>query len=219
MFSEVDSVIFPKSCEVIQVASQHFVYPIFKCGRSSLLISMESQGWTFVPEGKISGITDPITVFLRDPKDRFVSGVNTYLQHLSAEGNQLDQHTVLYFINRYLFLNRHYAPQFFWLLNLARFSGVNALIELKPMTDISLLTDKHSHAMVDPVTDQLKQQIESFDWSKLELYLFLDQILLDHVGQTLTIADLIDYVKHKQPELYNLVFQSTMDITNVLPQT
>lgn len=219
MFSEVDNTIFPDSCEVIQVASQQFVYPIFKCGRSSLQISMESRGWTYVPEQKISDIKDPITVFLRDPRQRFVSGVNTYLQHLQAEGNGLDQHTVLYFVNRYLFLNRHYAPQFFWLLNLARFAGVDCQVSLKPITDINLLTDQHSHAMVEPMTDQLRQHIESFDWSKLELYLLLDQCLLEHMGQTLTIRHLINHVQTHKPELYKLIFRPTLDLVDVLPKT
>jgi hypothetical protein len=217
MFLEVDSIIFPDSCEVIQVASQHFVYPIFKCGRSSLTNSMYSKGWKFVSEDKIKTIQEPFTVFLRDPWDRFLSGVNTYLQHLENEGNSLDTHTVLYFVNRYLFLNRHYAPQFFWLLNLAKFVGIDAQVSLRNLADISTLVDMNHRARVAPITDELKNRIESFDWSKLELYLFLDQILLDHVGQTISIRNLLLYIKNNQPELYQLVFEKSADIVNVLP--
>ena len=213
MFSEVDSIIFPDSCEVIQIASQHFVYPIFKCGRSSLTRSMESKGWTFVAESDIPNITQPITIFLRDPRDRFLSGVNTYLQHLE---NDLDQHTVLYFVNQYLFLNRHYAPQFFWLLNLARFSRPDTLVTFSPMTEIGQLTDRHSRANVQPITDKLKEKIESFDWSKLDLYLQLDQILLDHIGQTTTMHDLITHIQLDHKKLYDLVFQPTLNIADVL---
>lgn len=219
MFSEVDSIIFPDSCEVIQIASQQFVYPIFKCGRSSLTVSMESKGWTFVPENDIPNIIDPIIVFLRDPRDRFLSGVNTYLQHLENEGNSLDQHTVLYFVNRYLFLNRHYAPQFFWLLNLARFSGHDTLVTFSPMTEISRLTDLNHRAEINPITDELKEKIESFNWSNLELYLYLDQILLDHVGKTIKLSELIAHIQTNHSTLYDLVFQPTLNIANVLPKT
>lgn len=219
MFSEVDSIIFPDSCEVIQIASQQFVYPIFKCGRSSLTVSMESKGWTFVPENDIPNIIDPIIVFLRDPRDRFLSGVNTYLQHLENEGNSLDQHTVLYFVNRYLFLNRHYAPQFFWLLNLARFSRPDTLVTFSPMTEIGQLTDINHRAEIVPITNELKEKINSFDWSKLELYLYLDQILLDHIGKTIKIHELITHVRTNYSELYQVVFQKTLDIANVLPKT
>jgi hypothetical protein len=219
VFSEVDNIIFPDSCEVIQTASQHFVYPIFKCGRSSLHQSMEYKGWKFLSEDEIKQITTPITVFLRNPRERFLSGVNTYLQHLSAEGNDLEQHTVLYFVNKYLFLNRHYAPQFFWLLHLAKFVGIDAQVTLCDVTEISQLTSRHSHAEVEPLTDELKEKIESFDWSKLELYFYLDQILLDHIGQTITIGQLIKHARINHSNLYELVFQNTLNIANVLSKT
>ena len=217
MFSEVDSVIFPDSCEVIQVASQQFVYPIFKCGRSSLTWKMESRGWTFVPEQDIVKINTPIRIFLRDPRERFLSGINTYLQHLAAEGNDLDQHTVLFFVNRYLFLNRHYAPQFFWLLNLARLTRPNILVTFRPITEISQLTHVNSRAGVEPLTDELRQKINSFNWTSIELYYALDQILIDHIGKTVTIHELLTYVQDKHSNLYNLVFKKSLNITNVLP--
>lgn len=217
MFSEVDSIIFPDSCEVIQVASQQFVYPIFKCGRSSLMMSMESKGWSYVPEQDISKITTPIKIFLRNPRGRFLSGVNTYLQHLENEGNGLDQYTVLYFVNRYLFLNRHYAPQFFWLLNLARFSSPDTLVTFSSMTEIGQLTDIHSRAKIVPITNDLKEKINSFDWSALELYHALDQILINHIGNTVTIPEILTHVQDKHPELYDLIFKKTLNITNVLP--
>jgi hypothetical protein len=217
MFSEVDSIVFPDSCEVIQVASQQFVYPIFKCGRSSLTWKMESRGWTFVPEKDIDKINTPIRIFLREPRERFLSGINTYLQHLAAEGNDLDQHTVLYFVNRYLFLNRHYAPQFFWLLNLARFTRPDTLVTFSPMTEISQLTHFNSRAGVEPLTDELKQKINSFNWTTVELYYALDQILIDHIGKTITIHELLTHVQDKHSDLYNLVFKKSLNITNVLP--
>jgi len=217
MFSEVDSIIFPDSCEVIQIASQQFVYPIFKCGRSSLTWGMDARGWTFVPTEDINKITTPIRIFVRDPRERFLSGINTYLQHLAAEGNDLDPHTVLYFVNRYLFLNRHYAPQFFWLLNLARFSRPDTLVTFSPMTEIGQLTDSNNHAGIAPMTDELRHKILSFDWSAVELYHALDQILINHTGKTIAIQELLTHVQTDYPELYNLIFKKTLNITDVLP--
>ena len=219
MFSEIDKAIFPDSCEVIQIASQQFIYPIFKCGRSSLTWGMASRGWTFVSTEDIGKITAPIKIFLRDPRERFLSGVNTYLQHLESEGNDLDTHTVLYFVNRYLFLNRHYVPQFFWLLNLARFSRPDTLVTFSPMTEIGQLTGSNNHAGIKPMTNELRQKINSFDWSALELYHSLDQILIDHLGQTITIRDLLLYTQRNQPKLYNLAFNRTVDTIDVLPKT
>ena len=170
-----------------------------------------------MPESEIKNILYPITIFLRDPKERFVSGVNTFIQHLQS--NDLDTRTILYFINRYLFLNRHYAPQFFWMLNLYRYSGPDTYVNFQHMTDISLLTTIHSHAGVEPITDQLLEHIQLFDWSKLELYFYLDQILLDHIGKTVKICDLITHIKENHATLYNLVFDKSLNIIDVLPKT
>lgn len=218
MFSELDNIIFPDGCEVIEIVpSQHYVFPIFKCGRSSLTESMTDKGWTFVPPEDIKNISSPITVFLRDPRERFISGVNTFVQHL--QGDQLDTHTVLYFVNRYLFLNRHYAPQFFWLLNLYRNVGSDACVTFRHIEDIGQLTDVHSHADVEPITPELRNHMQSFDWSKIELYFYLDQILLDHVNKTMRISELLQHVKTDHAQLYDLIFKRTLDLTNVLPKT
>lgn len=178
---------------------------------------MADKGWTFVPTKRLPDIRQPITVFLRDPRDRFVSGVNTFVQHLSSEN--LDTHTVLYFVNRYLFLNRHYAPQFFWLLNLYKHVGPDTLVTLRAMSDISELTHRHSHADVEPITPELEARIQGFDWSKLELYFYLDQILLDHLNQTVRVADLLTHLRQDHAELYDLVFKRTQDMVDVLPKT
>lgn len=220
MFSELDNIIFPDSCEVIEIVpSQLYVYPIFKCGRSSLTESMSSKGWNFVAEQDINKIQCPITVFLRDPRERFMSGVNTYIQHLASEGNDLDTHTILYFVNRYLFLNRHYAPQFFWLLNLCRFASQDVKIKLCHMSDIAQLTDRHSHAAVEPMAPELRERILSFDWSKLELHHYLDQLLLDRVGQTIELQQLFQQLQTQHSELFELIFKKAQDIVNALPKT
>jgi hypothetical protein len=219
VFSELDNIIFPDGCEVIKVTSQHYVFPIFKCGRSSLTKSMESNGWTFVDESDIPKIQTPITIFLRDPRQRFISGVNTFLQHLLSKEKNLDQDTVLYFVNNYLFLNRHFSPQFFWLLNLSRFAGTDKLLSLNHLSDIKLLTDLQDDAEVDPITDELRNKIQKFNWEKLELYLYLDQILIDNIGKTMTILELLDHVKRDHKDLYDLVFRKTLNIVDILPKT
>jgi hypothetical protein len=218
MFSDLDCIIFPDSCEVIKVASQHYVYPIFKNGSSSLKRSIVEKNWEVISADNIKQIKHPITVFLRDPKERFISGVNTYLQHLQ-NNTELDTKTILFFVNEYLFLNRHYAPQFFWLLNLARYIDPNTSVYFSDFKNISELTAKHSKAGIDPITDIVAECVNQFDWQKLGLYFFLDQQLIDRIGQTVTIADLLLEIKNAQPDLYNQVFSKTIDLTNVLPKT
>ena len=152
MFSDLDSIIFPDSCEVIKVSSQQYVYSIFKNGSNSLSYEQQRQGWTTISADKINDSTVPITVFLRDPRDRFISGVNTFVQHCLRDNPKLDIPTVMHFVKNFLFLNTHYCPQFFWLVNLSRFNSNR--IKLQGMTDLAQLTDLKGHAGVVPPTDE-----------------------------------------------------------------
>ena len=103
MLSQLDNIIFPDRCDVLEIDSQRYVYPIFKNGSSTL---------NKVPH-RILGIDelkqiDTVDVFVRDPYERFLSGVQTFLRY----NTQLHRETALYFISEYLFLNRHFCPQF-----------------------------------------------------------------------------------------------------------
>jgi hypothetical protein len=217
MFSQLDDIIFPDSCEVIQVASQQFVYPIFKNGRSSLINSIDEKDWRIVDINCISSISSPITVFLRDPQDRFISGVNTYVQHVIKTNPNLDFQTILFFVNQYCFLNRHFCPQFFWLINLARHTAPEVLFNFCNYKEISKLTHrKNLPEGVDPVSQEMLDNINKFNWDKLELYFFLDQILINSIGQQLSFNQIMTNVRTNYPDLYRLVFGKSHDLINVL---
>jgi hypothetical protein len=218
MFTEIDNIIFPDSCEVLEIVpSQLFVYPIFKNGSSSLNESAPKFGWNTIKESDISNIQTPITVFLRDPKERFISGVNTFLQHCHRDYKDLDTKTILFFVEKYLFLNRHYAPQFFWLINLARYS--QAPLKFQHMNDISHLTSYIPRSSINPPTEKFLESIQNFPWSQLELYFFLDQLLIERVGTQTTFVDLVNDIKNSHYNLYNLIFERTYKIINALPKT
>jgi hypothetical protein len=85
------------------------------------------------------------------------------------------------------------------------------------MTEIGQLTPFNSRAGVEPLTDELEQKINSFNWTTVELYHALDQILIDHIGKTITIHELLTHAQDKHSNLYDLVFKKTLNITNVLP--
>jgi hypothetical protein len=218
MFSEIDKTIFPDSCEVLEIVpSQLFVYPIFKNGSSSLTESVIDMGWKTITESDIPNIQTPITVFLRDPKERFISGVNTFLQHCHRDYQGLDTKTILFFVEKYLFLNRHYAPQFFWLINLARYSC--APLKFQHMNNISRLTPLYTYAGVNPPTEEFLESIQQFPWKRLELYFFLDQLLIERIGKQMTFFELLNDIKNNHSNLYNLIFEHTNRIFDVLPKT
>lgn len=227
MLSEIDTQLFPDRCEVIQiVASQRFVYPIMKNGSSSFYEPIQlglSHNFNVVDINNLTDIqrTHPFVTFLRDPKTRFISGVNTYLQHLNRDIPDLDTDTILWFVDNYLFLNLHYCPQFFWLLNLARLIGPTVEFEFKPMSELSEYTPYHSSAGIQPPTREFLNTIENFNWKRLELYFYLDQVILEMIGQTVSFNTVLDKIK-SIPVLNNNVlnkFSQISTVLNALPKT
>ena len=144
MLSHLDRIIFPDRCEVIEVVpSQRYVYPIFKNGRSSLTIVAEKNNWRISLNDQIKRINS-IDVILRDPQDRLISGINTFIQHTLRDNPDLDPHTVEWFALNYISLNRHYASQFAWLLNLARYLNPDAKLNFLSMSAIGEITGRNS---------------------------------------------------------------------------
>ena len=218
MFSEIDNIIFPDSCEVIEVVpSQHYVYPIFKNASSSLRHTQNLKQWPSIYDQDIGKIDNPITVYLRDPKQRFISGINTFVQHCQRDYPELDKNTILHFAKNYLWLNRHFCPQFFWLVNLSRFSSSPMI--LCDLEKVNQIVDVDYVAAVDPPNKELFVHLKSFPWDKIQLYLFLDQILIELIGKTMTFDQIMQHIKTNHKNIYNTVFQKTFDILNVLSKT
>ena len=157
----------------------------------------------------VSNIKDltEIDVYIREPYERSMSGVNTFINNLDAE---LDRKTVLYFVKNYLFLNSHYCPQFYWLVNLRRFT--NAKIRLIPFDQINevVVTNKNKS------NDDYNKLYKEFD-NKLDFYLQLDKVLYyDFINKTTSLDEIVDYIKVNKQEVYKEIIQRSIDICNVL---
>ena len=201
MLSQLDNIIFPDRCDVLEIVpSQRYVYPIYKNGSSSLYKS----GFRLVDHDELSNIP-VVDIYVRNPYDRFVTGVNTFLQHNA----KLDQSTVLHFVNNYLFLNRHFCPQFHWLVNLQRFT--NAKIRINPISALSDITALRVNQSEDPLLDEYLSR------DKLHFYLSIDKVLTeDLLGKTVPFKLIVQTIKHRYPEVYKEVIQRSKDLCNVL---
>ena len=145
---------------------------------------------------------DVIEVLVRNPTERYISGVSKFI-----EDTKLDDYTVLHFVENYLFLNNHYAPQLYWLLNLQRFT--NAKMLLNPMSQLATITKLHDN------TSSKNNLVSTND--KVEFYLQLDQVLIGELlGRTVTFKQVVQTVKHRYPEVYKEVIQRSIDLCNVL---
>lgn len=201
MLSQLDNIIFPDRCDVLEIVpSQRYVYPIYKNGSSSLYKS----GYRLMDHDELRNMP-VVDIYVRDPYYRFVAGVNTFLQH----NNNLDHATVLHFINNYLFLNRHFCPQFHWLVNLQRFT--NAKIRINSIDTLSDITSFKVNQSEDPFLD------EALSTEKLNFYLSIDKVLTeDLLGKTVPFKLIVQTIKHRYPDVYKEVVQRSIDLCNVL---
>lgn len=203
MLSYLDPILFPDDCKILQISHEQFVYPIFKNGSSSL----RKSGFVAVPQSNFKDLK-VVEVFLRDPFERFVGGVQTYLSHLD---NTYDPDTVIAMIDEHLFLNRHFCLQFHWLVNLARHTP--ALIRLRPIQELNQITQRFSNTMTH--SDQLCDRFQNNQ--RLQFYLELDRIIIrKFMGATVKFQDIVRHIQTERPELYLEIIQRSKNICSVL---
>lgn len=202
MLSRIDDIIYPNRCEVIEFLDpQRFVYPIFKNGSTSLTEYARQQGYKTLLNEQIKRISI-IDVVLRDPMDRFLSGFNTYVYNTKQSNPQLDINTIIYFAENYLFLNRHYAPQLSWIINLSKYTNSQAKLHLHDMSSLNKftplsITSIEKNMLSSEVIDRLKNNIHN------EMYQRLDHLLLELVGKETTVNEILAHLKAQDPTAYS----------------
>ena len=129
MFKNLTDVLTAE-CEVVKFNDEQFFYPIFKNGRSSLTIYAGRNNLPLLKNKEISNLKK-ITVFLRSPEERFVSGVHTFFY---LTNNQSIDENTLKKIERFDIVNRHFIPQYLWLLHLHKY--FNGIVEFKTVLEL-----------------------------------------------------------------------------------
>ena len=198
MRTPLDTELFPDRCEVVEMPLHNqWVYLIQKNGNSSLRNQQKRDNLTVFANNEIRAL-DYVDVYIRNPRARYVSGVNTYLQHLQRDHPELDFSTAFWFAKRYKFLNTHYLPQFHWLANLSRYLRTDAKIRIRDFQDFGSITNIKHRAGVTAPTEEFVNNLLVND-TDLELWLYLDQILLNLAGQEFTWTELLEHyrVNHK----------------------
>ena len=192
MRTALDTELFPDPCEVVEIPLHNqWVYLIQKNGNSSLRIQQERENLAMFTNDEIRAL-DHVDVYIRNPRDRYVSGVNTYLQHLQRDHPELDSSTAFWFAKRYKFLNTHYLPQFHWLANLSGYLRSDTKMRIRDFKDFYKITKVKSRAGVVPSLEDFATELLKDDHG-IELWLYLDQILLDLAGQEMTWTELLSH--------------------------
>jgi len=120
--------LFNTDCKVVKVKNR-YVYPIFKCGSSSFFKETKQV----LKNEKIEKLKT-ITVLIREPKERFIAGVITYADLVKRSTKD-----VMKDIKADKLCNRHFAPQFIWLMQLhMHYKGE---VEIRSFTEINKYTN------------------------------------------------------------------------------
>lgn len=213
MLTGLDSILFPDNCEVVEIPLHNqWVYLIQKNGSSSLRKQLDEDDLTLFVNQQVYEL-DCVDVYIRDSKERYVSGVNTYLQHLKRDHPELDQSTAFWFVKQYQFLNRHYLPQFHWLVNLSRFIAPDTKIRLRNFRDINLITDYNKTAGITPYTIDFREHLINNNPS-MDLWFFADQILLDLAGKELSWKQILEHYQIKHSSTFNTMCDQLKQIAN-----
>ena len=180
-------------CEVIKFSNDLNIYPIFKNGKSSLTIYAEHNNLPIIKNKKISELID-ITIYIRDPLKRFISGVHTFFYLNQLEINDIN----LKKIDNSEIVNRHFLPQSFWLLHLYRFyngdvvlKDVKEAYELVPLREGPWTSNPIKWV---PLSAQLEDQIKTIDYKK-----FVDvdyNILNKHMNKKTKLFNIVKEIKN-----------------------
>jgi hypothetical protein len=188
MFKNLTNVL-TADCEVVKFYKKKFFYPIFKNGRSSLTEFAKEKQLQILKNKEISKLKN-ITVFLRNPEERFVSGVWTFFYF--TNNHTIDQN-VLKKIKNFDIIDRHFLPQYIWLFHLYKyFKGV---IELRPVEELyDLVPNRDGPWINNPkpwklMTQKEKNEILSIKHKK---YTEVDEkIIKKYMNQSVELEKLI----------------------------
>ena len=163
-------------CKVVNIGS-HTVYPIFKVGSSSLFAVADK-----IYTNKQINECEHIDIMIRDPGDRFISGINEY-----SRQNQLDVGQTWKLVEQGELVDRHFTPQYVWLVHLYKFYKGN--VTLRPFRYIKKITDKH---MIPYSSKKQKNQPVAL----LKSFVEIDYQLIEHVNKTFKLGELVREYKN-----------------------
>jgi hypothetical protein len=201
MRTALDTELFPELCEVVEMPLHNqWIYSIQKNGSSSLRIQQARDNLAVFVNDKINDL-DFVDVYIRDPRDRYINGINTYLQFLKRDHPELDYNTAFWFARRYKFLNTHYLPQFHWIANLSRYLHGDAKIRFRSFQDFGKVARINAKPVgVTAPSDEFIKTLFKDD-ANIELWLYLDQILLNLVDREMTWQQVLDHYDSNYPEI------------------
>ena len=161
-------------CEVYQIG-EYYVYPIFRNGSSSL----EEECDNILTNDSIK-YCDNIHVLIRDPVQRFQSGLNQYCKVY----HDLDVLETFDKVKKGELIDRHFSPQWTWLLHLYKYYKGKVCLRdfdnLKDYTDIHVNPTTHEVTQVEAPDEFVAGDRELF--KHFDQFKDLSEIIKEHIN-------------------------------------
>lgn len=167
-----------------------FIYPIFKNGKSSIEHYAASNNCRWLVNEQCNR-AHCITIFIRQPHERFISGVHSFIEFEKRKNKYLDYNTMAYCIQNHGVSNKHFMPQFLWIKQLADY--YNKEIQCENVSKLLELIPNRDRPEIPNITTEQKDLI-----SKIKLdELGLDELLFkNYIGKRILIGDLIGEIEN-----------------------
>lgn len=174
--------LFTTDCCAILFINGDVIYPIFKNGQTSLFNYAKEKKLKVLKNQQLQD-TKKIKVFLRDPLERFISGLHTVmeLEKISNVAGFLKD------VESFKTYNRHFVPQFYWLLHLSKyFKGV---IEILDVDELYNMIPNRDGPRINKLDNNRKKQILSIN---NKTYVDIDYKLIGkYMGQIVNLEKII----------------------------
>jgi hypothetical protein len=132
---------------------------------------------------------ESLTVFVREPIKRYISGICTQMQMYGINQNVVED--LLNVKNMIPMFDPHTMPQFWFLLRFGIDSTLKfKIVELSKLTD---LTNKKLNQGLHPRLTLSEQALSKIDYAMTDDIVLYNQFL----GKTVTISELIDCISNE----------------------
>ena len=120
---------------------------------------------------------------MRNPKERFISGVHTYLEYekMNSQKKYLDtlvhfynEDTILKQIEEMTLCDRHFVPQFIWLIHLSKY--FKGTVRIDSVSELYLAIPNRGKPPIPEITYKRRQKIKKINSKK---YTDIDEKIIE----------------------------------------